>query len=820
MQFLLLFIVNIACLRGQSSYADPLSSKSQIPQISIADLKQYRDLESLNEKNAPKKKDSTLSPYFYIPSEDANKESFPLKDTNVDVTISGVIADVNIKQQYKNEGTSTIEAVYVFPLSTKAAVYSMTMTIGDRRIEAEVKRKDEARKEYELAKSQGRTASLLEQKRPNVFEMNVANILPGDDIVVDLRYTELLVPREQTYEFVFPTVVGPRFTTTPDTPQNSSENWSKNPYLEQGSSSPSKVSINVDINAPFPIKMAKSPSHQIDGEFSSKDEAHFSLPNAKQNKDFILQYKLAGEEVSSGLLTYEGQDENYFLAMIEPPAAPKTSDLLPREYIYIVDVSGSMRGFPLSVSKAIIGTMLNTMRPQDYFNILFFAGGNQVLSEKSLPVTAENISTAQNWLSSQHGGGGTQLLPAMKRSLELPKTKGTSRTIAVVTDGYVTVEKETFELIKEKLGEANMFTYGIGSSVNRYIIEGMSRAGRGESFIVTSPDDALVEGTRFANYILNPILTDIDIQFDGIDAYDVSPLVQPDLFTSRPIIVYGKYKGKAKGSLTITGTTAGDQYTKELSFAKADKSRKHSALAQLWARNKIYELDDLNKIHPNNNRIEEVTELGLKYNLMTQYTSFVATDKVKRADGNYETVKQPSELPEGVGNFALPMGSLDAGEGARGLGGLGAMGYGGGGTSSGLGIIGTKGNQSTSGMGKAKEGVARKRSSSPLLAAESPTILGSLDKSLIDAVIKRNLNQIRYCYERELTKSPDLSGKIVVKFVVNADGTVSKATIDSTTMNSPAVENCISRRFLRFRFPQPKGGGIVIIKYPFVFNSK
>jgi Ca-activated chloride channel homolog len=840
MRILIVFFFLLSCINDQPYeikedflHQPILSAGPTVPTITVSDLKQYDKLELLDENKAPDKKQSTLSPYFHVQSEDASADSFPLKDTKVNATISGVIADVNIRQVYKNEGEETIEAIYVFPMSTKAAVYGMTMTIGDRRIAAEIQRKEEARANYEEAKQQGKTASLLEQKRPNVFQMNVANILPGDEIHVDLRYTELLVPTEQTYEFVFPTVVGPRFSTISDTPENQDENWVQNPYLEEGKEAPAKVSINVDVNAPFPIRMAKSPSHGIDAEYSSKQEAHIALANANQDRDFILQYKLAGKQVSSGLMVYEGEEENFFLAMVEPPAKPTSEDLLPREYIYIVDVSGSMRGFPLSVSKAIIGTMLKTMRPSDYFNILFFAGGNQVLSEKSLPVTQKNVAMAQQWLSAQNGGGGTQLLPAMKRSLELPKTKGTSRTIAIVTDGYVTVEQEVFELIKNKLGEANMFTYGIGSAVNRFLIEGMARAGQGESFVVTSQHDALVEGTRFANYILNPVLTDIDIKFKGIDVYDVSPGSQPDLFASRPVVVYGKFKGKPNGSITISGSTAGEDYSKTLRFSNAESGDDQSALVQLWARNKIYELDDLNHLAGDDERIEEVTQLGLQYNLLTKYTSFVAIDKEKRGDGVFQTIKQPAELPQGVGNNAVS--HINGTIGAKGVqsnfgaGGLGTSGYGSGGGGLGVSGYGSGGGSIGRGSADAGEGqkskrqegqVNKKRVGGSINAdTQAPVILGSLDKSMIDNVIKRRTNQLAYCYQRELVNDPSLSGKIVVKFVIDKDGSVTKSEIKSSTMNSKAVEACITKRFKTFLFPKPQGGGIVIVSYPFVFSQ-
>ena len=156
--------------------------------------------------------DRTLSPYFIVVSDNPDTDRLPLKSTSAAVNISGVIADVLVTQVYKNDGKKPLEAIYVFPASTRVAVYGMKMTIGKRVIEAKINRRDEARKEYEKAKEAGKSASLLEQQRPNVFQMNVANIMPGDEIKVELKYTELLIPTDRVYEFVYPTVVGPRYS--------------------------------------------------------------------------------------------------------------------------------------------------------------------------------------------------------------------------------------------------------------------------------------------------------------------------------------------------------------------------------------------------------------------------------------------------------------------------------------------------------------------------------------------------------------------------------------------------------------------------------
>ncbi|MCG2720420.1 MAG: VIT and VWA domain-containing protein [Thermodesulfovibrionales bacterium] len=432
--------------------------------------------------------DKTLSPYFYVLSDDPDVDQLPLQSTSAVANISGVIADVRVTQVYKNEGKRPLEAIYVFPASTRAAVYGMKMTVGTRVITAQIRKREEARQEYEQAKQQGKSASLLEQQRPNVFQMNVANILPGDVITVELSYTELLVPTDGVYEFVYPTVVGPRYSNQPADTSPPSERWIQNPYLHQGESPHYAFDITVNLNAGMPVKEITSPSHKVKVSYDSPSIAAARLDQAEKyggNRDYILQYRLDGGQIESGILLYEGEKKNFFLLMMQPPRRVTNAQIPKREYIFIVDVSGSMHGFPLDISKTLLKDLIGRLRPTDTFNVLLFAGGSTVLSEKSLPATQENIGKAIAVIDSQKGGGGTELLPALKRALALPKGEGYARTVVIATDGYVTVEEEAFDLIRKNLGNANMFPFGIGSSVNRHIIEGMARVGMGEPFVGT-----------------------------------------------------------------------------------------------------------------------------------------------------------------------------------------------------------------------------------------------------------------------------------------------------------------------------------------------
>ncbi len=603
-------------------------------------------------------REKTGSPYFFVESDDPGKEQLPLLSTGADVKIAGVIADVIVTQVYKNSGTRPIEAIYVFPASTFAAVHGMTMTIGERVIIARIDEKNKARQAYDDARENGQSASLLEQHRPNVFRMNVVNIMPGDTIEVELKYTELLRPIDNIYEFVYPAVVGPRYVSSGDDLAALDEGWTANPYLEEGQEAPYEYHMSVSLGAGMPVREVLCPTHETDISFEGKGNAHINLkPEEKYggNRDFIFRYKLSGDRIHSGILFYEGADENYFLAMVQPPERVDPEIIPPREYIFIVDVSGSMNGFPLDVSKKLLKDLIGNLKPTDKFNVVLFAASSRVLSDRSLSASGENISRAISFIEKERGGGGTELISALKRAFSIPKEDNISRSFVIATDGYISVEQKAFEIVRNNLNEANFFAFGIGSSVNRHLIEGLAHAGQGEPFIVPDKNEASGSAEKFREYISSPVLTGIDVEFSGMDVYDVIPGSLPDLFVQKPLILFGKYRGNNNGLLSLTGTNGEGLFMSKMDLDKLKPSNSNSAIRMLWAREKIRWYDDLAGAgYGYENFDEELVGLGLEYNLLTRLTSFVAIDsEIRNTEGGHITTKQPLPLPQGVSNYAV-----------------------------------------------------------------------------------------------------------------------------------------------------------------------
>ena len=592
----------------------------------------------------------TESPYLEVLTPNA---VIPLKSTKADVKISGNIAHVHIAQTYQNTGTIPIEAKYVFPLSTQAAVHKMQMTIGDRTINAKIFEKQEAQRVYDKALKEGKRAAKLDQHRPNVFQMNVGNIVQNDIVTIDIYYTEMLVPLAGTYEFVFPSVVGPRFTGE----NTSGETVFNQPYTKKGVGDTFDFDLNVQINSGIPIADVSSNTHKIKVHYPNARIAEVALTNENKNssnRDFILKYGMRGNEIQSGLLLCEEEGEKFFAYMMEPPKASAQMKPAAKEYLFVVDVPGSMHGEPMQVSKKLLRNLLVNLPETDHYNILFFSGGSSVLSPEPLACTPENIQKGLNFLTNINSGGGTRLLNALKTAYALPRMdKNSARSMVVITDGYVSVERQAFEMIENNLGQANVFTFGIGSGVNRYLLEGMAKVSNSESFLATQMSEANEVAEKFRNYIKAPLLTQIRIKAEGFEAYDVTPSSIPDVFASRPILVFGKYKGDAKGTLTITGQTGNGVFQKEFRVTDGMLSKDNEALKYLWARKKIERLDDYKRRFGDNTK-QKVIELGLKYNLVTQYTSFVAVDnEVVNKNGNRKEVKQPLPMPKNVHNSAV-----------------------------------------------------------------------------------------------------------------------------------------------------------------------
>ncbi|MGZ3512440.1 MAG: AgmX/PglI C-terminal domain-containing protein [Thermodesulfobacteriota bacterium] len=462
--------------------------------------------------------------------------------------------------------------------------------------------------------------------------------------------------------------------------------------------------------------------------------------------------------------------------------------------MFIVDVSGSMYGFPLDISKKLLKDLIGNLRPTDKFNVLLFSGGSSLMSEQSLPATSENIRRAIDLIEKQRGGGGTELLPALKRALSLAGSDGYSRSVVIATDGYVTVEEEVFDLIRENLGEANMFTFGIGSAVNRHLLEGMARVGMGEPFVISKPEETREKAEKFRKMIESPVLTKVKVNFGRFSVYDVEPISIPDVFAERPVIVFGKWRGRPAGEIILNGVTSNGPYVNKIDIRKEKPVKSNSALQYLWARHRITLLSDYNSLHTDNGRIKEVTQLGLTYNLLTAYTSFVAIDtEVRLVNGEAVTVKQPLPLPEGVSDYAVGKGMVAH----KAMSPLSASRF------------SEANNKSQLREEECKDERIASKPKGVSVELGEITINGGLPNETIQNGLKQQLPSIELCYQAALEKKSNIRGEVIFRLIIDSKGRVTKVSLVSSKLNDKNLEQCILQKIKELTFPAQQGPGTV-----------
>ena len=601
----------------------------------------------------------------FLPDDDQTEYpselALPLKHTDVRAQIVGYVSTVDVTQQFENPFDRKIEAVYVFPLPEKSAVSEFVMSIGERRIRGILREREEAEAIYAEARAQGYQASLLTQHRPNIFEQKVANIEPGHRIDVNIRYFHTLAYRDGWYSFAFPTVVGPRYNppgsadpvaALPRMPIQPDSTGVNVQYLRPGERSGHDIAISVELDAGVSIEAIKA-SHFIDEVRTDDGTATIQLAHRTTipNRDFVLDFKVAGGRIKSNLLSYadpEEADQGYFTMMLYPPDDLADLRRHPLEMVFVLDCSGSMSGEPIAQAKAAIISALDRLEPGDTFQVIRFSDNASRFGNEPVAATRRNIQRAKRYVQSLNGAGGTMMIEGIRAALDFPHDRRRLRFVTFLTDGYIGNEAEILRAIHASIGESRIFSFGVGSSVNRYLLERMAVTGRGAVAYLGLDDSGSDVMNDFFGRISHPALSDVSIDWGDMQVSDVYPTRLPDLFVGRPVVVTGKYQGEP-GDLTIHGLAGGERI--EFSIRTDGREPVHAFLPQIWARLRIADLMDRRvwATDPYGELEGMIRQTALDYELMSDYTAFVAVDASQPTAGNYGvTVVQPVPVPAGV----------------------------------------------------------------------------------------------------------------------------------------------------------------------------
>jgi len=595
------------------------------------------------------------------------KDQFVLKETRVEMEVSGVLARVSVEHVFINPYPQRLEALYVFPLPEDAAVDRYWFEAGEQIVRGVVKRRQEARQEYQRARDEGRKAALLEQERPDIFTQSVANIPPKGTVTVHIEYVHPVRIDGDRYVLRFPMVVGPRYIPgqplgrpnvgrgwAPDTDQVPDASRITPEPLPQGMRNGNDVHISVKLDAAMPIQAVTPVTHELEVENQSVTEARIQLKNQTTipNKDFVVEYRLAAEDTVLASLAHRGESDGYFALVLQPKWQIETAELMPREVVLLLDTSGSMSGPAIGQLRIFAQHVLDHMNPQDTIRIVSFSSSPQALHPQPVPAMPDNIAAAEQFIRNLHSGGGTRMLPALRAAL------GTSggeqsrvRYLVLVTDALVGNDSSILGYLKQpEFADVRVFPVAMGAAPNHYLISRAAELSRGFAMQVTNQDNAAEMAQRFGDKISSPYMTDLEIDFGTLEVREVLPRPLSDLYAGRPLVIMGRYDQPGKSEITLRGNVQGQAIESTLELDLPRQEPTHDSLGPLWARQRIRHVWNRDLGKETGDGREEITRLGLTHQLVTRYTSFIAVEEElpEPVSGDLRTQQVRPMLPEGM----------------------------------------------------------------------------------------------------------------------------------------------------------------------------
>ncbi len=765
---------------------------------------------------------------------DGRVMGLPLRHTRFETMVVGTVAETTVTQRFENALSETIEVIYVFPLPHDGAVDDYRLRVGDRALRSEIHRRAKAQRIYDEAKQAGRMAGLLEQERPNIFTQRIANVGPGEQIEVTIHVVQPLRPERGRYELVLPTVVGPRFVPgTPtgarsgvgmlaDTDAVPDASRISPPVLPPDMRSCGDLEIEVSIDAGGPLAALGSTSHRL-----AVDPDHWGAmvrldsQFALLNRDFVLSWNREGVEASASMQAQPDADGDggWLTLTVHPPAAIDPERVPGRELVFVVDASGSMGGAPMDMAKATMRRFITGLGPDDAFSVLRFSDDASGMGDALLSATEENVQRALAYVDAIASEGGTTMTAGIKAALALPRREDRVRYVVFLTDGYIGNEREVFDLIADRIGDSRLFALGVGSSANRYLLDGMARMGRGTVTYVNLAEPTAPVVERIYDKLRQPALVDLEVEFEGLEVHDVVPGRLPDLFVGEPVAVFARYEGRLRGRAVVRGRRADEVVELDVALQRV-RDEDADGVRSMWARETIDELElDPTLAFASAARqaklVEQVTALSLEHRVLTEYTAFVAVDHGRVIDGRSSgrSVVQGVELAAGVAHEAV-WGHMGVPPGGRSL--LAGSGSGSGsGVGSGLGS--RVGSRVGSGVGSGV-GFGGRGSRTPRVRQARASVSGRLDQTIIRRIVRAHHGEIRHCYNRGLVRDAKLAGRVVIRWVIDTLGKVSVATVASSELADDGVGQCMADAVKRWTFPKTEGGGTVVVNYPFLLS--
>ncbi len=591
--------------------------------------------------------------------------SAPLLSQDVAISVSGMVINTVVKQRFQNTSTTWVEAVYVFPLPDESAVKALQMNVGGRVIRGEIKEKKEARAIYEKAKSEGKKSSLLAQKRPNIFTMAVANIPPKSVVEVEIHYLDAVHYQDGIFSLRFPMVVGPRYIPgnllgaeekrivfdeggwAADTDEVMDASQITPPVAVSSEPQRNPVALSISLTPGFPIQGLSSLYHgvSVTGDSMGSYDIVFD-GQVFADRDFVLEYRAANEkEVSAALFTESTPGGSYTYLMLTPPFQ-KRETRVPREVIFVLDISGSMAGSSIRQAKEALINGVSRLHDNDQFNIVVFNNSARKLFSSSLDAHVENREKAGLAISSLEASGGTEISAALKLALDGRTDHQRIRQVVFLTDGAVGNEDALFSLITGELGDARLFTVGIGSAPNAYFMSRAATMGRGSYCYIGKIEEVNTKMKALLERLEQPVVTGLRLQSEENGSIEMYPNPLPDLYMGEPMVALLK-SDKPLEKLRLSGINMGKPWN-VIVDSKGGKS--HAGIGAVWARKKISSL--MSSLHFGANEKDvrsEVVKTALSHHLTSRYTSLVAVEEVvsRPQNSGLENQQVKTNMPQG-----------------------------------------------------------------------------------------------------------------------------------------------------------------------------
>jgi len=589
-------------------------------------------------------------------------------NTDINIEASGMVGRVSVKQTFRNDGLQWVEGVYVFPLPDNAAVDRMRLHIGERFIEGEIREKEQAKKEYEKARNAGKKASLVNQQRANLFTTSVANIAPGETVVVEIEYQQTLSYDEGVFSLRFPLTMTPRYIPGIPTGDRKGSGWAADttevpdaslitpPFVTRSDNH--KVTMQASINAGMMLDLVASRYHPVNvAENGSVYHLTFADSDVPMDHDLELVWRPAATSAPRALVFSEDHDkQTHVLLMLVPPDdanAPVVD--VPRELILVIDTSGSMHGTSIEQARNATLLALSGLQPSDRFNVIQFDSVTHALFPNSVDASPYRVRQAEAYVRSLQADGGTEMRPALEKALRSDFDDAYLRQIIFVTDGSVGNEESLFRLIDAELGAARLFTVGIGSAPNGWFMSKAAEAGRGTYTFISALHEVNEKMARLFRKLEQPQITDVDIQWPKGTVVDVYPATIPDLYSGEPVVIKAQLdrKLRAGDDVVITGNTVMGEWQAVVPLTTAHDS---VGIAGLWARARIAELENRRRRGEDAEKTRtEIVATAIEHHLVSKHTSLVAIDKtpVRPASETLGKDQVPNLLPHGQSQQAI-----------------------------------------------------------------------------------------------------------------------------------------------------------------------